>query len=164
VATPPVEEQERRAPENAATLFDRRSLSVKRRGLASAVRRRQLLDRADEKAFEAVKASEETRIAIRRINAEFAKRIETLANSSPNGQPTAEGSQAAPDTWRAAEGARREAINSLFDSDTARTFESAEHAAEGPNYRRHWGREILENAPPSSPQPAEPQEETTAGR
>jgi len=157
VAGPPEEAQERQAPEIVPIPFDRQSPGVNRRGLAAAVRRRQLLDRADEKALEAIKASDETRIALRRINTEFAKRIETLANSPPKGQPTAEGSHVALDTWRAAEGARREAIHSLFDSDTARAFESAEHAAEGANYRRHWGREIGENAPASSPQPAEPQ-------
>jgi hypothetical protein len=154
VAPPPPPAADARRPlEDTAALF-------KRRGLLIAAHKKQLVFEADEKAFEVVKASQATRGAIRQINEEFAKRIETIPMLSPSGHPVAEGSGAPVDTYLGAENARREAIRGVLDADSAAAFENAERNAEigvRAHYRRQWGQELRAKAPWPSVQPTEEQ-------
>jgi hypothetical protein len=121
----------------------------RRRAQIIAAHKKQLIDEADEKAFEVVKASEATRMAIRRINEEYARRLQAIPAPSAIGQAVAQGSGSAPDSYDAARAARQAAIAEALGPDAARDFENAERTAEvsvRAHLRRQWGRELRANA------------------
>ena len=155
VAPPPAEDSgTRRVPEEVAA-------ALKRRALFIAAHKKQLLDEADERAFEVAKVPESTRTAIRQINEEFGKRIQAIPSPGVSGQTAAqENSTATPDGYDAARNARRAAISNLLDPDSARAFEVAERAAEGnlrAHYLRSWSQELRAEAPFPHRQPLEAQ-------
>ena len=143
-ATPPSRPEDSGSPASGDVLA-----VFKRRAQIIAAHNKQLIDEADERAFEVVKASDATRAAIRRINEEYGRRIQGIPAPGASGQAAIQGSGLAPDTYDASRAARRAAIGEVLDPDSAKDFEIAERTAEAgvrAHVRRQWGRELRASA------------------
>jgi hypothetical protein len=148
---PPPESPVETAPDDVATALRRRASLI-------AAHKKQLLDEADERAFEVARVSESARIAIRGLNEEFGRRIQAIPSPSAGGQRMAGGNTPAFDSYDAVRNARRDAISALLDAETARAFEVAERDVEAnlrAHYRRSWNQELRAKAPLPASQPLE---------
>jgi hypothetical protein len=119
-----------------------RAAVLQRRALLAAGQNQRLIQQVDETLFMTSKMGDPTRVAIRRINEDHARRLQALLEAGgPDGTAAALGE---------AERSRRAALDSLLGPEASRAFDMAEHMASRrvrPRYRRAWAEELRQQAP-----------------
>ena len=126
------------------------SVALKQRALLMADHNERIVEEADERAFEAMKLPDETRLAIRRINDRYATATHEFLAANPSTWSPGEQQGANIANGEEADRARRAALKDLLGIDGVAAFEGAEHAAVRRLQRRYggqWAQELEQKAP-----------------
>jgi hypothetical protein len=125
-------------------------LALKQRALLMADHNERIIEEADERAFEAMKLPDETRLAIRRINDRYATATHEFLAANPSTWSPGQQQGANIANSEEADRARRASLKDLLGIDGVAAFEGAEHAAVRRLQRRfggQWAQELEQQAP-----------------
>jgi hypothetical protein len=143
LALVPAPEPEARRPGTAT------NVALKQRALLMADHNERIVEDADERAFEAMKLPDETRLAIRRINDRYATATHEFLAVNPSTWSPGEQQGANIANSEEADRARRAALKDLLGIDGVSAFEGTEHAAVRRLQRRYGGQDDERGDAPS---------------